>query len=122
MQTIVILGASHKPERASHMLLNRLLQRGITPVLVHPVIETIAGIPVHRGLETVATGPDILTMYLNAARSTPLADQILRLAPRKVVFNPGAENPSLEARLNGAGIATENACSLILLSQGLFKA
>ncbi len=122
MQTIVILGASHKPERASNMLLTRLLQRGITPVLVHPVIEAIAGIPVHRGLETVATGPDILTLYLNAARSAPLEDQILRLAPRKVIFNPGAENPSLEVRLNGAGIATENACSLILLSQGLFKA
>lgn len=122
MQTIVILGASHKPDRASNMLLNRLLQRDVTPVLVHPVIETIAGIPVHKDLGTIASGPDILTMYLNAARSTALEADILRLAPRKVVFNPGAENPALEAVLREAGIATENACSLILLNQGLFKA
>ncbi len=122
MQTIVILGASHKPERASNMLLNRLLQRGVTPLLVHPVIESIAGLPVHASLATVPSGPDILTMYLSAARSSPLEADILKLAPRKVVFNPGAENPELSQRLNGAGIATENACSLILLNQGLFKA
>jgi len=122
MQTIVILGASHKPERASNRLLNRLLERDITPVLVHTAIETIAGLPVHKTLATVPPGPDILTVYLGAPRSAPLEADILKLAPRKVIFNPGAENPGLETSLNEAGIATENACSLVLLSQGLFKA
>lgn len=122
MPAIVILGASDKPHRASNMLLNRLRQRGVTPVPVHPAISVISGIPVHASLAGVPREPDILSMYLAAERSSALADDILALRPRKVVFNPGAENPALEARLEAAGIATENACSLVLLQQGLFKA
>jgi predicted CoA-binding protein len=122
MPAIVILGASDKPHRASNMLLTRLQQRGVTPVPVHPVIAEISGIPVHQTLATVPRRPDILTVYLAAARSTALADDIVALNPRKVVFNPGAENADLEARLEVAGITTENACSLVLLSQGLFAA
>lgn len=122
MSTIVILGASNKPERASNMLLERLLGQGIIPVPVHPAIETIADVPVRKSLADVAPGPDLLTVYLSPERSSALEADITALKPQKVIFNPGAENPDLEERLNSAGIATENACSLVLLSQGLLLA
>lgn len=119
MKTIVILGASDKPERISNVLLTRLLGRdGYDPIPVHPAHASIAGVPVRKSLREAPARPDVLSVYLNPSRSDALGDDILRLAPRKVIFNPGAENPALEARLAEAGIATENACSLVLLSRG----
>lgn len=119
--SVVILGASDKPHRASNMLLTRLQQRGVTPVPVHPAIAEISGIAVHPTLASVPREPDILSVYLAAERSSALVDDIMALKPRKVIFNPGAENPALETRLEASGIATENACSLVLLQQGLLK-
>jgi predicted CoA-binding protein len=119
-RTIVILGASDKPDRVSNLLLARLRARGgYDPVPVHPALDAISGIPVRHALDEVPAGPDLLTVYVSPERSTALEADIVRLAPRKVVFNPGAENPALEARLSKAGIETENACSLVLLGQGM---
>lgn len=118
MKTVVILGASDKPGRASHALLARMLGRGgYAPVPVHPALDAIAGIPVRHGLGEVPPHPDLLTVYVSPERSAALEADIVHLAPRKVIFNPGAENPALEARLEAAGIKTENACSLVLLGQ-----
>jgi predicted CoA-binding protein len=119
-KTVVILGASDKPDRASNVLLTRLLRRGgYDPVPVHPALASIAGVPVRSDLGKVSPRPDVLSVYLGAERSTALEADIVRLKPGRVVFNPGAENPALEAGLNRAGIGTENACSLVLLGQDL---
>jgi predicted CoA-binding protein len=118
-RTVVILGASDKPERISNLLLRRLrVHGGFEVVPVHPALEAIDGVPVRASLAEVAPGPDLLTLYVGPERSAALEADIVALRPAKVIFNPGAENPRLEARLNEAGIATENACSLVLLGQG----
>jgi predicted CoA-binding protein len=122
MKSIVILGASNKPDRASNLLLKRLVQRGIEPVLVHPALDHIDGLTVVKNLDQAPRDPEILTVYLSAERSDELGDAIVALNPRRVIFNPGAENPPLEARLHAAGVETDNACSLVLLAQGLLAA
>jgi predicted CoA-binding protein len=121
-RTIVILGASRNPSRYSNMLMRRLLGRAnYEAIPVNPAQDEIEGKAVYPSLDAAAralgTSPDILTLYVSPPRSAALEAEILRLKPRKVVFNPGAENPALETALNRAGIATENACSLVLLSQ-----
>ncbi len=119
MKTIVVLGASDKPDRASNMLMKRLIVRGgFVPVPVHPALDAIAGVPVRSTLGEAPRHPDLLTVYLSAERSSALEEDIKNLEPHKVIFNPGAENLELEKRLAAAGIETENACSLVLLAQG----
>jgi predicted CoA-binding protein len=116
-RTVVILGASANPTRYSNMLIRRLKNReGYESIPVNPAQSEIEGVPVIPALASVAANPDILTMYVSPSHSAGLESDIVRLNPRKVIFNPGAENPPLEAALNRAGIATENACSLVLLS------
>ena len=119
LRSLVILGASDKPDRASNLLIRRALLRGGYDVVpVNPALESIAGVPVRSRVDDVPPHPDVISVYLSAERSAALEQDIARLAPAKVIFNPGAENPALESRLNAAGIETENACSLVLLGQG----
>ena len=49
-----------------------------------------------------------------------MKDQILKLKPKRVIFNPGTENSSLEKTLTDAGIAIEEACTLVLLRTNQF--
>ena len=44
----------------------------------------------------------------------------LRGNPKRVIFNPGAENSKLERRLAEKGIAFEDACTLVMLRVGQF--
>jgi len=62
-----------------------------------------------------------VTLYVSAAHQDPVADDLLALAPRRVIFNPGTENPALAARLQAAGITTLEACTLVLLKTGAFE-
>jgi predicted CoA-binding protein len=119
-KTVVVVGASSNPARVSNMLMERLARHPrYEAVPVHPALREVAGKPVRSSLAAVEAGPDVVTLYLGAAHSTPLESELVRLKPGKVIFNPGAENPALASRLHAEGIETENACSLVLLGQGL---
>jgi predicted CoA-binding protein len=59
---------------------------------------------------------DTVTLYLGPARQEPYYDYLLKLKPKRVIFNPGTENEELENILKEAGIQTEQACTLVLLS------
>ena len=119
-QRVVIVGASNNPERYSHRALLLLRKHGHEVVPVHPQLTEIEGIPVVADL-TAITGPvDTVTMYVGAAISAGLQDKLIALKPRRVIFNPGAENASLADALLKAGIACEEACTLVLLNIGQF--
>jgi len=47
-------------------------------------------------------------------------NELIRIAPRRVVFNPGTESAELTRLLEGNGIITQNACTLVLLSLDQF--
>ena len=114
-QRVVVLGASHKPERYSNQAIRLLREYGHEVIPVHPKLEVAEGIPVANSLDAIEGEVDTLTMYIGAERSSPIADAILKLNPGRVIFNPGSENPELEAQLQAAGIPFEHACTLVLL-------
>lgn len=120
MRTVVILGASDKPERYSNKAFRLLREKGYRAVPVNPSFDMLDEIPVVHSLSEVPRNPDVLTIYLNPLRSAELADDILALGPKTVIFNPGTENPELDRRLRKAGIRTVNACSVVLLTTDRF--
>ena len=61
------------------------------------------------------TDVDTVTLYLGATRQEPYFEYLVKLNPRRVIFNPGTENEEFENRLKEAGIQTEQACTLVLL-------
>lgn len=119
-QRVVIVGASDHPERYAHMAMRSLLEHGHEIVLVHPRLKEIEGRPVLADLSQVEGAVDTVTLYVGPAISAGMADKLIALKPKRVLFNPGAENPGLAARLRDAGIETEEACTLVLLATGAF--
>ena len=119
-QNVVVLGASEDPARYSHQAVLLLLKHGHPVVPVHPRAHSVAGIPVTASLAEVAGPVDTLTVYVSPAISANLESDILRLRPRRVIFNPGSENPSLRSHLEEKGIKVEEACTLVLLRMNQF--
>jgi predicted CoA-binding protein len=112
---VAILGASDNPDRYSNLLMKRLLAKGHEVYPVNPFHSAIGGMPAYKDVPSLPPGIDVLSVYMNARRSDPLAEGILASGIPKVVFNPGAENPALESRLQAQGVDAVEACSLVLL-------
>ncbi len=119
-ERVVVLGASHKPERYSNQAIRLLREHGHEVIPVHPKLEEAEGIPVANSLDVIEGSIDTLTMYIGAERSSQIAESILKLQPGRVIFNPGSENPELETHLKLANIPFEHACTLVLLRTGQF--
>ena len=119
-QTVIVLGASEKPDRYSNQAVRLLIETGHDVIPVNPKGGVIEGLEVLRNLEQVEKRVDTLSVYVSPAVSAALRDSILRIKPGRVVFNPGAENADLRKVLNENGIETEEACTLVLLRTGQF--
>lgn len=117
---VVILGASDKPERYAHQAQQLLARHGHEVIPVHPRLAEIDGVPVVADLSQVAGPVDTVTMYVGPAISSELSGKLIALKPRRVLFNPGSENPALSTQLQAVGIGVEEACTLVLLHTGQF--
>ena len=118
-QTVAVLGASDNPERYSHKAVLLLQEHGHRVLPVHPALESIAGLPVVKDLGSLPA-VETLTLYVGSARLPAMTEEIVRLRPGRVIFNPGTESPELQTALTAAGIPWEEACTLVMLRTGQF--
>ena len=118
---VAVLGASDRPDRPSFEAVQRLQAAGYRVFPVHPRVEAVAGIRVFARLADLPEPPDTITVYLAAPNSIRLAKEILNSGARRVIFNPGAENPTLADQLLAQGIHVVEACTLVLLGTGQFN-
>ncbi len=118
--TVAVLGASQKPERYSNRAMKMLTSHGFHPIPVNPAGLVIEGIESKRTLAEISERVDTLTMYIGPEISANEHDRIIALAPRRVIFNPGSENPELMQKLRSAGIEVVEGCTLVMLGVGAF--
>jgi len=117
---VAVLGASAKPARYSHQTMKLLAAHGHTVFPVNPAGGDFSGFPVYRCLSAITEPVHTITVYLSAGNSTPLLDKIIAAKPRRVIFNPGAENSMLAADLRQHGIDVVEACTLVMLATNQF--
>jgi predicted CoA-binding protein len=117
---VVVMGASNKPMRYSNQAIRLLLEKGYRVTPVHPKQEVIEGLSVARNLRAVPQPVDTLTLYVGPQRLAPLIDEVIDLRPARVIFNPGTESQELMHKVEQAGIAWIEACTLVLLRIGTF--
>lgn len=119
MKKTLVLGATPNPARYAYAAVEQLLQHGHEVVPVGIRNGQIAGLDIHTDLPD-EPGVDTVTLYVGAERQPPYYPYLLSLKPTRIIFNPGTENPELERLAQGAGIHTERACTLVLLSLGSY--
>ena len=112
---VAVLGASTNEERYSFMAVRMLKEYGHKPIPVHPAGHVVDGITAVKGLNGIADVIDTLTIYVNPKISSGEYDNILKLKPRRVVFNPGPENSELAEKLKTSGFEVVEACTLVML-------
>ena len=119
LKKTLILGASDNPERYSYLAVNRLRGKGHPVIAIGRKATKVADVVVETAKKPFA-GIDTVSLYLNPSNQKEYYDYILSLHPKRIVFNPGAENPELARLAEAAGIQTMEACTLVLLSTGQF--
>jgi len=115
----LVLGASPNPNRYSHMATETLHRHQIPVVPVGIRKGAIDHQDIILGKPDV-TGIDTITLYVGPSRQPEYYDYLIGLNPRRIIFNPGTENPELIHLAEKAGIETEIACTLVLLNTGQY--
>lgn len=114
----LILGASEKPDRISFQVATKLIDSGEEVFLIGRG-NSVNGISIQSNLIEILN-LDTVSLYLNAQRQKEYYEYIIGLKPKRVIFNPGAENAELMELLMKNRIQAENACTLVLLSIGAY--
>ena len=115
----LVLGASDNPSRYSYLAIHRLKSLNIPVVAIGRRHMLVADVEVTTEKKEFAN-IDTITMYLNPVHQPEYYSYILTLKPRRIIFNPGAENAELASIAAQNNIKTINACTLVLLSTGQY--
>jgi len=119
MKKTLVLGATTNPERYAYRAVQRLLQHGHEVVPVGIRAGDIEGIPIQQGMPVVAD-LDTISLYVGPANQKVYYDYLLSLQPKRIIFNPGTENPELEALAQQQNIEVIVGCTLVMLSIGVY--
>ncbi len=120
MENVVVVGASSNEERYSNKAMKMLSEYGHNPIPVAIAEDSILGRKVYSRPEDVVEKVDTVTLYVGVKRQQGLFEQLIKLKPKRVIFNPGTENPSEYDRLRAVAIEPIEACTLVLLRTGQF--
>ena len=115
----LILGATPNPNRVAYTAVHMLKEYG------HPVYLFGRKKGIVDGEKIQSVWPenqeiDTVSLYVGPKNQEEYLDRIVALKPKRVIFNPGTENPELRQRLIEAGISHEYSCTLVLLRTGQY--
>ncbi len=113
-KSTLVIGASTNPERYSYMAIELLRQYQHDVYAIgarEGKVSDVSIVTNHNSYDLLNT----LTLYINPTIQKDLYSYILSLHPRRIIFNPGAENDELKNLATAHGIECIEACTLVLL-------
>lgn len=115
----LVIGASENPARYANRAAKMLVQYGHPVKLVGLREGKIGDEPIQAGTPELQD-IDTVTLYVGLQNQQVYYEYIRDLNPKRVIFNPGAENPDFARQLISTGIEPINACTLVMLSVGTY--
>ncbi len=115
----IVLGASANPSRYSNLAVSRLASKGHDVTAIGKRAGKIGDVEIITEQKKI-NDLDTITLYLNANNQKQYYDFIISQKPKRIIFNPGAENEELSAMAIENGILPQEACTLVLLSTGQY--
>jgi predicted CoA-binding protein len=111
----LVLGASSKPDKYAFKAISMLVDKGHTVIAIGQNTGEVAGVKIYTKAIPVKN-IDTVTLYLNAKRQKEYYNYIIEAKPKRVIFNPGTENPEFYQLLELNNIKSEVACTMVLLT------
>jgi predicted CoA-binding protein len=121
MKRTVIVGASTNPGRYAYLAAESLTfyKHEIIPIGIKK--GSVFGKQILNIREKpVIMDVDTITLYIGPQHQPEWYDYLLGLKPKRIIFNPGTENPEFEMKAEEAGILALEACTLVMLRTGQF--
>jgi predicted CoA-binding protein len=116
----LVFGTSSNPDRYSNKAVLMLSNAGI-PVVAFGLKEgSVSTVQIDTALKYYKNIHTI-TLYLNPKHQKAYYDYIIQLKPKRVIFNPGTENPIFYRLLRDANVSYEIACTLVLLTTNQYQ-
>ena len=119
MNTLII-GASPKPHRYAFQALQLLTDHQHNVLLFAKRGGQIEGHSVYSCLSQIDQVVHTVTLYVNPGILATLLEDIIALAPKRLIFNPGTESAVAIERLEALGIECAIDCTLIMLREGRY--
>ncbi len=118
-QTVLVLGASPKLDRFSNKAIRLLRQYGHEVLALGLKHGQVDDIVIQTDWENIKN-IDTITLYVNPQRQQALLEHIILVKPKRIIFNPGTENPELHALALEQGIRLIYDCTLVMLHNKTF--
>lgn len=115
MKPTLVIGATNRPEKYAFKAIQSLRSHGHLVVAFGRMKSQALDVAIQDTWDETWK-VDTVTLYLNPKNQEEYYDRIIALKPKRVIFNPGTENPIFEKHLQEANIDSEIACTLVLLS------
>ena len=115
----LVIGASENPARYSNLAVKKLIANNQLVIAIGKK-KGMIGATIIETEKKYFDSVDTVTLYLNPSHQQEYYNYILSLHPRRIIFNPGTENDELVELAQKNGIFTQEACTLVLLSTGLY--
>ena len=115
---VLVVGASKNPSRYSNKAMIRLMENNYEVFAFGNRHGKVMGIEISTEFPNMQI--DTLTIYLNLKNQKQYYNNIINSNPKRIIFNPGAENEELSIVAREKGIEVMNACTLVMLSIGNF--
>ncbi len=119
MKKTLVIGASENPERYSNKAIHMLRAHHHPVVAIGNRKGQVADVAFGKEMDTFEQ-VDTITLYINPKRQPQYYNYFLSLQPKRIIFNPGTENPELAALAGTQGIEIQEACTLVLLTTGQY--
>jgi uncharacterized protein len=115
----VVIGASDNPDRYAYKAVKLLSQYNHEVIALGIKPGNIDGLPIETE-KPILNDVNTITLYISPERQDEWLSYMLSVHPRRIIFNPGTENDKLANIARAHGIATEEACTLVLLNTGQY--
>ena len=114
-KTIVVVGLSPKPHRASNQVAKYMQENGYKIIPVYPREEEILGEKVYRSLDEIDFEVDIVDIFRKGEDTPPIVEKAVKLPGIKCVFlQEGVVNEKSKEIAKNAGVFyVEDKCLMV---------